>query len=333
MQTQNIKTWSFDRYKENILNIMGVFLCVFILFCPSSANAKNQDIYFSADANQPALSSFMLENINMLSSIPQNRIYKNQTPFVPRFFPDESADKEPEETAESPSREDKVVFYGPNRPTITIVIDDMGINRKRTKEIAGLNYPLTASFLPYGTNLKEQIAQSNQSGQEIMLHLPMEPQIMQNYTEDMLTTEMTDEEISQKLSQMLQKIPQAVGANNHMGSKFTEDAQKMGVVMQILADKNMIFLDSKTSSNSAGYEQANLFGTKFFARDIFIDNENDYDYIMHQLEKAEKISFSKGYAVAIGHPKEQTYLALKDWLPKLAEKGIKLVWLSQINKD
>ncbi|MBO7556038.1 MAG: divergent polysaccharide deacetylase family protein, partial [Alphaproteobacteria bacterium] len=238
-----------------------------------------------------------------------------------------------EKTEEVAASKEKGMLYGPNPPTIAIVIDDMGINRKMTKEIGSLTYPLTASFLPYGINLKEQIAYSIQSGHEIMLHLPMEPQIMQNYTEDMLTTEMTDEEILQKLSQMLQKIPQAVGANNHMGSKFTENAQKMGVVMEELANKNMLFLDSKTSSKSTGLEQAKLFGTKFFARDIFIDNENSYDYIMSQLEKAEKIAHDKGCAIAIGHPKEQTYLALKDWLPELTKKGIKLVWLSQIGKD
>ncbi|MBP5399357.1 MAG: divergent polysaccharide deacetylase family protein [Alphaproteobacteria bacterium] len=218
-----------------------------------------------------------------------------------------------------------------NYAEIVIIIDDMGVNRDKTQKISSLQYPITASFLTYAPHLKEQIEQSQNSGQEIMVHVPMEPNVMQNYTEQMLTTDMTDEEIVRLLNTMLQQVPQAVGINNHMGSKFTEDEHRMGVVMQVLAEKKLIFVDSKTTAQTTGYKQSQLFGIKSFTRDIFLDNKNDYDYILSQLQKAEKIAHETVLAIAIGHPKEQTYQALKDWLPTLQDKGLKLTPISKIN--
>jgi polysaccharide deacetylase 2 family uncharacterized protein YibQ len=63
---------------------------------------------------------------------------------------------------------------------------------------------------------------------------------------------------------------------------------------------------------------------------VFIDNNNDKEYILGQLSVAEKLAHKNGYAIAIGHPKSQTYEALKDWLPGLEEKGIILEPLSKI---
>ena len=217
-------------------------------------------------------------------------------------------------------------------PLITIVIDDMGINVKRTKDISSLHYPLTASFLTYANNLKNQIANSQAGGQEIMAHLPMEPQVMQNFTSQMLTTAMSDKEVKQTLKEMLDLFPNIVAVNNHMGSKFTEDKHRMAIVMQELAARNLIFLDSKTTSHSVGAEEAKRFNVRLAERNVFLDNKDDFNYIMGQLRQTEQIARSRGHAIAIGHPKEQTYLALKAWLPTLEEKGLQLVPLSKMVK-
>ncbi len=219
-----------------------------------------------------------------------------------------------------------------NQPLITIVIDDMGISVKHTQDISSLTYPLTVSFLTYANNLQSQMSNSSASGQEIMAHLPMEPKVMQNFTPTMLTTTMSDKEVKDTLRNMLDLFPSIVAVNNHMGSKFTEDKHRMAIVMKELAKRNLIFLDSKTTPHSAGKEEAARFGVKIVERNVFLDNKDDFDYIMGQLHQTEEIAHSRGYAIAIGHPKTQTYLALKSWLPTLAEKGIKLVPLSQMSE-
>lgn len=220
----------------------------------------------------------------------------------------------------------------PSLPMIAIVIDDMGVSVSRTKDISGLKYPISASFLTYAGNLKDQIANSVASGQEIMAHLPMEPQVMQNFTPTMLTTKMTDNEILSILEKMLDTIPEAAAVNNHMGSKFTEDKHRMAVVMKELARRKIIFLDSKTTPRSAGPEQAVRFGVRLTMRNVFLDNKDDFKYITGQLKQTEEIARAKGYAVAIGHPKAQTYLALKAWLPTVKGKGLRLVTISELSK-
>ena len=199
-------------------------------------------------------------------------------------------------------------------------------------DIISINAPLTSSFLTYGNDLLGLVAKAQASGHEIMIHAPMEPKKANNLAPDTLKTDMNKTQIDDLFVQMLQRFDNVKvnGINNHMGSKFTEDAEKLGYVMNILKQRNMFFLDSKTSASSKGKDLAVKNDIKFVERDVFLDNNNDYDYILKQLQKAEDIAIKKGFAVAICHPKSQTYLALKDWVESLNGKQLKLVHVSEI---
>lgn len=225
----------------------------------------------------------------------------------------------------------KPAYFG-EEPVIAVVIDDMGIAKKRTADIISLQAPLTASFLTYGADLDNQVNAAKKAGMEIMLHAPMEPYSNADIAPDVLTTKMSNDEVRQGLEQMLAKFSDVKGMNNHMGSKFTEDKEKMQVVMEVLKEKDLFFLDSKTTSHSVGKELAQKNGVSYATRHVFIDNKNQVDYILNQLKIAEKIAKRNGYAVAIGHPKSGTYEALKQWLPSLKEKKIKILHMGDIVK-
>ncbi len=215
-------------------------------------------------------------------------------------------------------------------PTIAVVIDDMGISLKRTADIISLQAPLTSSFLTYGRRLSEQVENARRSGHEIMIHIPMEAKSNIDEAPDVLTTAMNKEEIKHKLQIMLNKFDNVKGVNNHMGSKLTEDKERMNVVMQVLHENNLFFLDSKTSAASQAEDAAAANGVAYAHRHVFIDNNNDKTYILGQLKKAENIALKNGYAIAIGHPKTQTYAALKEWLSSIDNKNLHLVQLSRI---
>ena len=213
---------------------------------------------------------------------------------------------------------------------IAVVIDDMGVNVRRTRDIISLEAPLTSSFLTYGPHLEQQIEAARAAGHEIMVHVPMQPHKDLYTAPDGLTVDMTDEELTKNFEIMLTKFEGVKGVNNHMGSKFTEDRRAMSDIMKVLAEHNLFFLDSKTTAKSVGQEVAKAYGVDYATRHVFLDNNNDKAYILGQLRATEKIAKKNGYAVAIGHPKSQTYVALKEWLPTLEEKGIKLVPMSEI---
>ena len=223
----------------------------------------------------------------------------------------------------------KPPYFG-REPVIAIVIDDMGVSHRRTANISSLDYPLTSSFLTYASNLRPQIAAAERH--EIIAHLPMEPKASMNVSPDVLTVKMNEKQVAEGLNGMLDKFPGIAGVNNHMGSRFTEDAERMDVVMKELEKRGLFFLDSKTTPHSAGEKAAKDNRVRYVSRNVFLDNEDKFDYVMRQLRQTEAIARKNGYAVAIGHPKEQTYNALKVWLPTLKSRNLRLVHLSEIVK-
>ncbi len=222
--------------------------------------------------------------------------------------------------------EDKDQYY------IAVVVDDLGINIPRTKDMISIKAPLTASFLTYGKNLKEFYQTAQQSGHEIIVHAPMQPKASADVAPDSLKVSMSDAAIEAAFEKMLAKFDDAKvkGVNNHMGSLFTESAAKLDVVMRVLKERGLFFLDSRTTAHTKGKEVAALNGVDYLKRDVFLDNENNYQYILNQFKKAEQIAKKQGYAVAICHPKSQTYKALKDWLETLKDKDVKLVHLDEL---
>ena len=223
-------------------------------------------------------------------------------------------------------------FYFGENSVIAIVIDDMGISLNRTKDIASLQAPLTVSFLTYGKNLEQQVQNSVDAGHEVMLHTPMEPHSKADVAPDVLTTQMTPDEIQQKLKVMLAKFSGIRGINNHMGSKLTEDYSRMQAVMVVLKEHGLFFLDSKTSAKSKAEKAAADACIPYAHRHVFLDNTNDKAYILGQLKKTENLARKNGYVIAIGHPKTGTYAALSEWLPTLKDKQIRLVPLTEIVK-
>lgn len=215
---------------------------------------------------------------------------------------------------------------------VSVVIDDMGISPNHTKEILSIKAPLSSSFLTYGQNLEEYTKEAVEAGHEILVHVPMEPKVAADLAPDTLMVSMTDDEIRAAFSEMLAKFDgiDIKGVNNHMGSLFTESAPKLDVIMEILKQKGLYFLDSKTTEYSRALDVASLDGVPYISRDVFLDNDNDYEKIMVQFEEVERIAEKTGFAVAICHPKSQTYLALKDWVETLKDKNIKLIHVSEM---
>ena len=189
--------------------------------------------------------------------------------------------------------------------------------------------------MTYGAANRKQVKEAKEKGFEVMLHVPMMPHIKADLAPITLSPDMQEDEIKNDFVQMLDRYKGLgmKGINNHMGSLFTENEKSLGYVMQILKDRNMFFLDSKTTSKSVGAKVAAEYGVPYIARDVFLDNENDYSYIMRQLRQTEKIAHMRGYAVAIGHPRTQTYLALRDWMKELPERKIRLVRLGDLVRE
>ena len=217
------------------------------------------------------------------------------------------------------------------RPKVVIVIDDLGMDRKRTARAMGLRGPLTLSFLPYAEDLDAQTAVARGGGHELLMHVGMEP-VGENIDPgpDVLRTGLDSEMLRLLLEKNLGRFEGYVGINNHMGSRFTADVSGMTLVMEILKRRGLLFLDSRTTGRSVGVELAREAGVPVAERNIFLDNVNETAAISARLQELEQLARRRGYAVAIGHPRDATLDALEGWLKNLEDRGLALVPLSAV---
>jgi polysaccharide deacetylase 2 family uncharacterized protein YibQ len=104
----------------------------------------------------------------------------------------------------------------------------------------------------------------------------------------------------------------------------------MAVVIGELRARGLLWLDSRTAGGSVGSAIARAYDVPHVDRDVFLDNNPALAAVQHQLADLESVARRRGWAVAIGHPKDGTLDALSAWLPRLAERGFVLVPLSHI---
>lgn len=216
---------------------------------------------------------------------------------------------------------------------IAVVIDDMGVDQKRSKATIALSGPLTLSFLDYAQNVVAQTQSASAAGHEIMLHMSMEPSNASlDAGPNVLKTSMAPDEVLSRLNRSISRLDKIVGINNHMGSKFTSDAFSVRIVMEELSRRGLLFLDSRTSSKSVGAEIAREIGVPTVQRNVFLDHINDVDAVRASLREVERIARKIGYVVAIGHPRDATLKVLKEWLPEVQTRGFALVPITAIVK-
>ncbi len=217
------------------------------------------------------------------------------------------------------------------KPMIAIVIDDMGVDQRRSARAMKLPAKVTLSFLPYARDLKKQSAEAAAMGHEVMLHVAMEPESSEaDPGPNVLLTGTPEAELLANLRWNLDQMTGYQGINNHMGSRFTRDLAGMRLVMGELKARGLFFLDSVTSRDSVGAKTAREAGVPFATRDVFIDHRDDEAFVHKQLAKVEAEARKRGIAIAIGHPRDITLRALKTWLTKVQAEGFELVGVSRV---
>lgn len=214
---------------------------------------------------------------------------------------------------------------------LAIIIDDGGYGGEATEIILGLSPKLTLAILPNTPHGSEIAERARAVGFELMLHMPMEnidPDLFPH--EGQLNLDMTDNMIRDLTEAALAQVPGAVGVNNHMGSRYTGNAKHMALFMDAIADKNLFFIDSRTTADSRAFEIARAFAVPSEARDLFLDHVDDPEQIRARFWEVVKLAQENGEAIAIGHFRPATATALAELLPQLPEYGIELVHVSEL---
>lgn len=214
----------------------------------------------------------------------------------------------------------------PAIPMIAVVIDDMGYDAANSARAVALPSAVTLSYLPFAPSVSAQVREARRRGHEIMLHLPMEADEHRGKPADrVLSVRAEMPTLRHQLVEMLRSVPAYVGVNNHQGSRFTRDPERMRLVLGELKRRGLFFLDSRTSGGSVGAEVARELGISYAVRDVFLDHDPAPADIRARLADVERIAWQTGGAVAIGHPRTGTLDLLTPWLAGIEARGFRLV--------
>ena len=217
---------------------------------------------------------------------------------------------------------------------IVLVIDDFGYRNDNISDgFLNLSIPITCAIIPGHTASKKFAEKAVSYGKEVIIHMPMESE---NYSpgedEYKLLTSMTSELLENKLIQAFESLPEAIGMNNHQGSKATSDSKTMTVLASVLKDRGKYFIDSRTSSLTIGEKTMISFGVPTARRNIFLDNNNDLDRIEEQMNKLANSAKKNGVAVGLGHARKNTLSVIEKVVPDLLDKGFVFQFASQVVK-
>ncbi|PHM62383.1 divergent polysaccharide deacetylase family protein [Xenorhabdus ishibashii] len=202
---------------------------------------------------------------------------------------------------------------------LAIIIDDVGYRVSEENKILQMPVAVSIAILPnspYGRKIAEK---AHQQGREILIHLPMAPLSKQPLEKNTLHPAMSRNEIARIIQDAIQKVPHAVGMNNHMGSAMTSNFGGMEKVMQVLSHHHLYFLDSVTIGNTQVTKAAMGSTVPVIRRNVFLDNIQTEAETRHQLNRAIALARKRGSAVAIGHPHPTTIRALQQAIATLPD--------------
>ncbi len=249
--------------------------------------------------------------------------------------PEKTLEKDVKRTKEAGSKPlmaEKDNSYVKRCGRVSLIIDDMGRDIKMAKRFLSIPYPIAFSVLPYEPHTAEVASMIKERGRVLLLHMPMEPKGYPkvNPGPGALFLNQLEDEQKRLFLEALRRVPGAVGVNNHMGSRFTEDREAMTHFLTWVKEQGLFFVDSMTTPKSVGCEVAKEIGVPCVKRDVFLDHLVKKDFIYHQIEELKIKAHSKCYVVAIGHPHELTLKALMN-LSFLESDNI--VFVSLLGKD
>ncbi len=213
---------------------------------------------------------------------------------------------------------------------VAIIIDDIGYSVELVEEILKIKEPITLSVFPFlpGSKTCAEIASKN--GKEVIIHMPMESNNGGDLEIGIIKEKMGEGEIKERLEKAIESLPQAKGMNNHKGSKITRNEHLMEIILKELKNRNLFFIDSRTSDYSVAMKVAKKIGLPSSERDVFIDSINSRPQIEKNVLKLFKLAKKKKRVIGIAHPYPDTIEVLKELLPKAEIFGVKPVFVSEI---
>jgi polysaccharide deacetylase 2 family uncharacterized protein YibQ len=217
-------------------------------------------------------------------------------------------------------------------PKISIIVTNLGLNRRSTELALTLPKQFGLGFLPYTKSLTSLLNKAQNNGHEIYLYLPLQTsKSLDNPGRYALMTNLPPEENAVRLSVVLNSHAKYNGIYSNFKEVFTSDKQSCKGILDHLNDRNLIFILGKTSEK--GLPEHIKSCKNIIPTNIIIDIDPDKEAIEKELEKLVKVASKEGLALGYAQGLILTIEMLRDWAPSLEKRGIKLVPVSELLKE
>lgn len=213
---------------------------------------------------------------------------------------------------------------------LAVVIDDAGRDLDSQRIYENMGIPLTLAVMPNQVHTREAAASWAAHGMPVIIHQPMESVSGIGMEQKVILSSMSDDAIRQMLKDSFSQVPEAVGMNNHQGSKATTDRRVMDLVMNELGHRGKWFFDSHTNSTTEADKAAASYGVKYVKNDLFVDNSADENDICTMIQEGANRAKKNGTYIIIGHCRPHTAAAFRTMVPKLKAQGIEFIYVSSL---
>ncbi len=219
-----------------------------------------------------------------------------------------------------------------HKGTLILVFDDAGHNLSQLDAFLRLPFPCTIAVLPGLEYSAEAARRIRAAGKELILHQPMQAvNLSTNPGPSAILPGMKRSEITDLLAKNLAEVGPVVGMNNHEGSLITGDRYMMDIVLDVVRDRGIYFLDSRTTAHTAVPAVAREKQMTIWERSVFLDNSQDKSSIIDAVQNGMKIAERRGAAIMIGHIwSSQLADILTEMYPELVREGFSLSTISRI---
>lgn len=217
----------------------------------------------------------------------------------------------------------------PPGPRLTVIVGDIGQEPALLDAVMALDADVTLAVMANAPHAPAVAERLSQAGRELIAHLPMEP--LPPVTADggqFLTTSADPAAVAQAAAALLDRVPGAVGADNHLGGRLTTSRPHIGAVLEVLGERGLYFVDGRASEATVAGVTARSMGIRGATRSHAVGA--DPAEVAGRLKAIEVALVLDGQALVVVTPSPEVLAALGPWLGSLRQRGIRILRASEI---
>jgi len=218
-------------------------------------------------------------------------------------------------------------------PTVAIVVDDTGNTLEKLPLWLQIDAPLSFAVLPYTGPSAQLATEFHNAGYEVMLHIPTANAPPNSFSgQGQLASGMDRGTVFATLDADLTTVPFVTGINNHQGGAGCDDLQLMTYECEWAKQHGFYVVDSNSSIRPKVADAAVSLGLGHKKNQVFIDHQNDPNYIRGAMRELAGIARKNGTAIGICHyHRPNTAAVVGEMVNTLKAEGIHFAFARDIN--